>query len=759
MKPYSIDELCQNDYARAEKLLPSNLNNVHVFGTGVSPVAIVGTSRFWFRSVTREGGYYIIVDSVAGTQERAFDHECVTEQLCELTKQSLVANQLPLSKLDFYSQGKIGLHLQATRFVLDIASGVVTLDKHGGVAFNEVASPDGRWAAFTRDHDFFLRDLGSGEEHQLTDDGCHDYAYAAHADSLGWSHEFETVDIHLPPPLIWSPDSSVIMTHVLDQAGMHQQHYIQASPAQDGPPVLRTKRSSIPGCSKVPQASLVVIDVVSMCVKKISAPSLPMPYLPPEWVRRVWFSEDGATVYAVNTDRLERQAEFIVINPVTGIAKTLVTEKSDTHLDLHPLVGRSNIHTSGKTLIWWSERSGWGHLYRYDLDSGELLNVITAGEWLVYSVLAVDEAAGFVWFTGTGREPGDLYQQRLYRAPLAGGEPELLDAEVAHHQITAVGDRFVDTFSTVKELGSTVLRDRDGKVTMPLLVPDSDDLEALGFNPPERVAVTAPDGKTALWATVYLPPKIAKNVVYPVLDDIYPGPQMTRCPVSMLDCLVGRGMGDAAALASLGFIVVQVDGRGTPGRSKAFHDHSYGQIQCASDLDDHEAAIHQLAKRFPLDLERVGIFGSSGGGFASTRAVFTKPEFYRVAVSFCGNHDQRIYWSNWGEKYHGPIDEVDYQEQANANHVENFNGRLLLIHGEMDDNVSPAHTLRVVDTLVQADADFDMIIVPNAGHAFIGKQAFVIRRRWDYFVRHLLGAQPPQGYRLKEPPFVMPTLG
>ncbi len=304
-----------------------------------------------------------------------------------------------------------------------------------------------------------------------------------------------------------------------------------------------------------------------------------------------------------------------------------------------------------------------------------------------------------------------------------------------------------------------MLRDKEGKIVLELETPDADDLEELGFRAPERLAVTAADGETEIWVNVYLPAQLKDGVLYPVLDDIYPGPQANRCPVSLATGLGMMGIGEAVALASLGFVVVQIDGRGTPGRGKAFHDHSYHHIQLGSDLDDHKAAIRQLAERYPMDVERVGIYGVSGGGFASTRAILTEPDFFKVAVSICGNHDQRIYWSNWGEKYHGPVDEADYVEQANPTHAANLCGKLLLIHGEVDDNVSSAHTLRVVDKLIQVDADFDMIIVPNAGHMFLGKQAFVSRRRWDYCGRHLLGAEPPKGYHLAEPPLDLSMFG
>jgi dipeptidyl-peptidase-4 len=750
-------QLSAEAYARAEALLMGNLKQTTLFSLQIGPGMNPHDDRFWYRVSTREGLRFMRVDPATAAVAPAFDHAAVAAQLTELAGFPLSAAALPIMRLDCLKDGEIGIHALFSRFVLDIATGVLRTDPFGGVQMNEIPSPDGRWVAFERDCDLFVRSLLDGSERRITQDGTPDRCYGRAPDTLAWSHELDALGVKFPASIVWSPDSRRFASHVLDQTGVEEMWYVASTPPADARPRMRSKRYAMPGDAVVPTSDIVVVDVESGAVTMTGAVGIPTPFLPLDMSKRLWFANGGADLMVIKTDRFERTAELLRIDPASGETRTVLTEQGATHVDFHPNMGVNNCRVDGRTVVWWSERSGWGQLYRYDLDTGALLGPITEGDWLVHTVLAVDEQAGFVWFSGAGREPGDPYRQRLYRAPLTGGRTQLLDTEDAHHQLvpTGRGAAFVDTVSTLTDFGRTVMRDRSGRIVLELEIGDSAGIDALGFRAPLRVPVTAADGVTQLWATVFLPPEAVEGVRYPVLDDIYPGPQVSKCSPSLAAGSGFMGFGEAFSLASLGFVVVQIDGRGTPGRSKAFHDHSYGAIERSSDLDDHEAAIRELARTLPLDLDRVGIFGASGGGYASARAVLTKPDFYKAAVALCGNHDQRLLSSTWGETYQGPNVGDAYATQANANYAGGLRGKLLLIHGELDDNVCAAHTLRLVDKLIEADADFEMFIVPNASHAFIGRQAFHIRRRWDFFVRHLLGMTPPAGYRLKEPPMEM----
>ena len=292
----------------------------------------------------------------------------------------------------------------------------------------------------------------------------------------------------------------------------------------------------------------------------------------------------------------------------------------------------------------------------------------------------------------------------------------------------------------------TVLRSTDGKTVIPLEQADVSRLLATGWRWPERFTVKAADESTDLYGIILRPSAFDSTRHYPVIEEIYPGPQINKVPKGFTPG------GDHQALVELGFVGVEVDGRGTPFRSKAFHNYSYGHLETGGGLEDHIAAYRQLGPRYPfLDLDRVGIYGHSGGGFASTRAILAYPDFYKVAVSSAGNHDQRSYLAVWGETYQGMPNGDNYRAQANRSLAKNLKGKLLLAFGDLDDNVHPAMTIQLIDALTRANKDYDLLIIPNGNHGFAANMYFR-RRRWDYFVRHLLGQEPPAGYEIKAAP-------
>ena len=745
------EQLSVETYQRAEALQAVRLHQGNIFRAQAIPARIGQSNSFWYRVSTQEGPRFMVVDADAAEKRAAFDHDAVAKALGATLGREVSGSALPIMGLDFSREGQVGLRLPGALYWWDATAAQLTADEHGATGFNEAASPDGRWAAYAENHDLYIRSLQNGERRQLTTDGELRCSYATHPEGIAWSHELEAMGFSMPPPLVWNRDGTRFVTLRMDERDMGEHWYVRSSPADQGKPTMRSKAYPMPGDERLSRIDYVLVDAASGEVTETGLRGLDSPYMAVLGAGNTHFA--GDVLYAVHRDRWHRKATLSRVEVATGATTTVLTEASDTHLDMHPTLVPCNARFLEDRVIWWSERSGWGHLYLYDLASGELIRPLTEGDWLVHTVLAADEE--FVWFTGCGRDAEDPYLQRLYRVAIKTGEVSLLDAEATNHAVIGVGDYFVDNMADVQDFGRSVLRSRAGEIVMQLEEAETRGLEDLGFRFPERVSLTAADGETTIWANVWLPAEIEEGQTYPVIEDCYPGPQINKCAINLNTAF---GWGDCLALTALGFIVVQLDGRGTPFRDKAFHDHSYGNIHNGSDLDDHVAGLQQLAERYPLDLDRVGIYGVSGGGFMSTRAMFTKPETYKVAVSLCGNHDQRIYWSNWGEKYHGPVDEADYVDQSNTTHAANLQGKLLLIHGELDDNVSPAHTLRVVDQLIQNDLDFDMVIVPNAGHMFLGKQAFVTRRRWDYFVRHLMGCEPPAGFHLQEPPMDLSIL-
>jgi len=404
-------------------------------------------------------------------------------------------------------------------------------------------------------------------------------------------------------------------------------------------------------------------------------------------------------------------------------------------------------------VLWFSERDNWGQLYLYDASTGKLKNQITRGEGNVTQVLRVDEKARVITFLAVGKEAGrDPYFVALYRVNFDGSGMKLLTPEDATHDVTFApdGGAFVDVASTPATPQTTMVRDVDGNAVMDVARQDLGKLQAVGWKPLTPITVKARDGNTDLYGFLFRPTEFDAAKRYPIVDYVYPGPQTGSCGSRSF----AAARRDLQSLADLGFVVVCIDGMGTPNRSKSFHDALYGDM-ADNTIPDQVAGIKQLAARYPwIDAERVGIYGHSGGGAATAAAMFHFPDFFKVGVSESGNHDNRVYEDDWAEKWLG-LDKrnadgtTNYDSQANENFAKNLKGRLLLIHGTMDGNVPPNNTLLVVDALIKANKDFDLLMIPNAEHNYEAANPYVTRRRWDYFVRYLAGGVPPEEYQMK----------
>jgi dipeptidyl aminopeptidase/acylaminoacyl peptidase len=407
-------------------------------------------------------------------------------------------------------------------------------------------------------------------------------------------------------------------------------------------------------------------------------------------------------------------------------------------------------------VIWNSQRDDWSQLYLYDLTTGALKNKITTGEGPVSSIARIDERTRTLWFGAQGREAGqDPYLRHFYRTALTGRGPAVsLTPDDGDHaiQLSPDGRWIVDTWSRADLPPQTVLRDANGRVVMPLETADISKLLAHGWQPPILFSVKAADGTTDIYGQLFRPTNFDSTKKYPIINNAYPGPQSGS--VGSRGFAASRG--DKQALAELGFIVVSIDGRGSgPGRSKSFHDAYYGAMGRDNTLPDQVAGMQNLAKRYPwIDIDKAAMWGHSGGGFITAGAMFRYPDFFKVGISESGNHDQRNYEDDWGERYQGllvrgPNGSDSYDIEANQTLAKNLKGKLLLAHGTMDNNVPPDNTYLVVDALIRANKDFDLLMIPNAAHGFGSASNYMMRRRWDYFVRWLQDAEPPAGYVIR----------
>ena len=731
------------DYQRAEKFLPHNARKL-VRNDRIEINWIDKSSSFWYRKDLPSGKSFLLFDPASNKIQPAFDHEKLAAAISKELGRKIEAINLPLANLVSFEPGRaLSFELEGYRWTCSLKNYSLKKEKISPRPANELPSPDGRWMAVARNFNLYLRSA-DGSEIQLTADGQENCGYGVEAPDLGELLEAGDKPVISPIQAIWSPESKKLLTWKIDQRKVLRHHLLQFAPPGQNRAKLFSWPYELPGDEYVTQGELYVIDVPSRKVTKIQNRPLLFPFLMWNAAGHGMWSGDGKWIFLAETERGYQKVNLFTANPETGQTQLLLTEVSDTYVDPHmtyfwPI-------KNGQEFIWGSERDGWCHLYLYD-SNGQLKNQITNGEYVVREIVRVDEAKRRVWFIAGGREPGrDPYLRHLYRVNLDGSDLKLLTPEDADHNIyfSPDGRFFVDTFSKINTIPQTVVRRADsGKLVRLLEKADISELLALGWPFPEPFSVKARDRKTDLYGAIYKPSNFDPNKKYPVIDAIYNGPQAVRTPKSF------QPSSQDQALAELGFIVITVDGMGTAMRSKAFHNVSYKNLG-DSGLEDHIQAIKELAVKYSwTDIDRVGIYGHSAGGYDSAHAMLTHPEFYKVAVSSSGCHDNRSDKVWWNELWMGYPVSPHYREQANPTLAANLKGKLLLVHGDLDDNVHPAATLQLVEALIKANKDFDLLIIPNKRHNL--GNGYFIRKRWDYFVKHLLGVEPPKEYPLFDP--------
>lgn len=756
--------LTADDYTRAEKFMSYNTTPLVLRG-GVRPTWL-SDGRFWYLVTTENGAEFVLVDPARGTRRPAFDHAKLAAALSTAAGAKYEAFRLPFQQIEFAADGKaLSFSVERQRFTCDLQSyQCQAVAGNGGSRGNRQrggrfgadlmsTSPDGKRTAFIRDYNLWVRDVATGKETQLTTDGVKDFGYATN--NAGWSKSDS-------PVLAWSPDSKKIATFQHDGRGVGEMYLVNT---QVGHPKLEAWKYPLPGDAKIFMIERVVIDVDAAKVVRLKMPADPHRSTLCDhivcggtWADVQW-SDDSRQLAFVSTSRDHREEKLRIANPETGDVRDVMEEKVSTFFES----GNGKVNwrylAASNEILWFSERDNWGQLYLYDANTGKLKTQITTGEGNVTQLLRVDEKNRLLYFLGVGKEKGrDPYFRHFYRIGFDGKGLKLLSPEDADHDISLAptGGFFTDSYSKPDVPPIAVLRDAEGKQILTLEKADITRLLAAGWKPPQPITVKARDGLTDLYGLMFVPTKLDTGKKYPIINNIYPGPQIG----SVRSRSFSTG-GDQQALAELGFVVVQIDGMGTPWRSKKFHEGYYADMG-DNTLPDQVTGMKQLAQKFPwIDIDRAGMYGHSGGGNATAAAMFRYPDFFKVGVAQAGNHDNREYEDDWAEKWQGllvtkPDGTSNYDDQANQNHAKNLKGKLLLAHGTMDNNVPPYSTLLVVNELIKANKDFDLILFPNRAHGF-GNEPYMVRRRWDYFVKYLLGVEPPKDFELKSP--AQPSLG
>ena len=666
-----------DDYQRAYSLKQKFSSN-KVFYSDVNPRWIEGTHQFWYVRNTPEGKVYVTVD--ADTKERK---ESLTNPYENKTKSPARGKQRHWMETDDEKTA------------------------------DPVTSPDGKWVAFIKNDNVYVKEIATGKEKQLSLDGTLSNYYSAY--------------------IRWSPDSRKVASCKIRPIEKRYVYYVESSPADQLQPKLHKQEYAKPGDElpfKVPciydvETGRAVIPSTDLFARQYAING-------PEWnsdSRALTFeyNQRGHQVYRV----LELSAE-------TGQVRPLIEESSDKYVN-YTRYFRHNL-SDGKHIIWMSERDNWNHLYMYDRTTAKPVRQITKGEWYVREVLRVDESNSRIYFSANGMQPGeDPYLIRYYSIGFDGKGLACLTPEEGMHQAWFSQDMkyLVDVYSMVDKAPVAVLRDAtNGKVVMPLETADITRLEAEGWKAPEVFVAKGRDGKTDMWGLIVRPTNFDPTKKYPVIEYIYQGPGSQYVPKTFI-----AYNWNMTSLAELGFIVVMVDGMGTSFRSRAFENVCYKNLKDAG-LPDHISWIKAAGQKYSyMDMDRVGIYGCSAGGQESTTAVLLHPEFYKAAYSACGCHDNRMDKIWWNELWLGyPIGD-QYKEGSNVENAHLLSRPLMLVVGEMDDNVDPASTMQVVNALVKAHKDFELVVIPGARHTM--GEDYGEHKRYDFFVRHLMGQNPP----------------
>jgi dipeptidyl-peptidase 4 len=743
------ESLTEADYERAGQMLSWNLSD-KIFNNSVSPNWI-DDHQFWYRVHTRQGYEYQLVNASDLTKDHAFDHARLANEINRISDLELGPWDLVLGDLEFSEDlSQIGFQYRGEQWSCSLTTYEC---ETGSVPLHSVemsvTSPDGKWAAYQEDYNLWVRNLETGDDIQLTTEGVEHHSFGTN--NHGWSRSDR-------PILTWSPDSRRIATFRLDERDVGKMVLWET---REGRPEADIWPYALPGDTVVPMLERVVLDVETQ--EKIWLDMEPDHQRASnccglirngEWTDIEW-SDDGEILAFVSTSRDYKDVKLRIADPETGEVTEVFQDRDEiffeSNLTSRGVPNWRVLHDSNE-FIWFNRSDNWGHLYLHDLQSGELKNRITEGDWNVVDILDVDEDNRVIHFTAVAvDEDHDPYQEYLYRINFDGSDMELLTPDEAHHSISLSPDLsyIVDTFSDFETPHKTVLRDSNGSELMIIEEADIDELLATGWQKPVPFSAKARDGETDIYGIMILPSDFDESKTYPIINAIYPGPQAGSVGTRHFS---PTRRGQAHALAELGFIVVAIDALGSsPIRSREFHT-AYAGNMIDNGLPDQIAAMRQLAERHSfIDIDRAGMYGHSGGGFATAAALTMHPEFFKVGVAGAGNLDNRGYTYYWGEKYQGLLEEENsgdnYEQSAIHLQAENLEGKLLITYGSMDTNVHPAMTKLFIDELIRHNKDFDLIVFPNRGHGY-ANEPYSIRRTWDYFVEHLAGKTPPREFQI-----------
>ena len=787
----------KGNYELASRFSPEKLKKM-IFSTEVDAHWLKKSDRFWYEYETTEGKNWYIVNPATKSKSSLFDRDKLAAEITRIVKDPFDGQHLNISNLKFLEdENTIQFKIKSTQEVVKKdweeikaknKSAKDSLEKKTFVFRYNInsqqlieikdpeedakrlawanISPDSSKVVFSKNENLFWMDKenflkavkdekdSTIIEHQLTDDGEKDYGYGSSGRGDDNVEEEKKKDDRKRAGVLWSESSNQFIISRTDQRKVKDLWVIHNT--RDPRPTLETYKYAMPGEKEQPVTELYHYSFVSEKMSKLDiatfkdqslgmwSASIPAKNRDDDFKPVKWLGDENYFYFSI-TSRDLKKVDICRWNIQDAKKEILVQERSNTYIDIH----KPEIINNGTEIIHWSERDGWGHYYLYD-SKGNLKRQLTSGPFHSESISQVDEKARILYFTANGREKGeDPYYEHLYKVSLNGGSITLLNPGNFNHSIS-INDNstyFVNNFSRVNTVPSSLLYDAMGRKVMELETADLSSLFAAGYQFPEPFKVKADDGYTDLFGVMYKPFDFDSTKSYPIIEYVYPGPQTEAVNKSF-----GKSMDRIDRLAQFGFVVVTVGNRGGhPGRSKWYHNYGYGNLRDYG-LADKKATVEQLAYRHSyIDKSRVGIHGHSGGGFMSTAAMLVYPDFFKVAVSSAGNHENNIYNRWWSEKHHGVKETITpkgdttfvYQIEKNPDLAKNLKGRLLLVTGDVDNNVHPANTIRMANALIKANKRFDFIILPGQRHGFGDMTEYFFWRMGDYYVQHLLGDNTP----------------
>ena len=736
MVSFSIaaQQISKKDYERAAAFHMRTLGK-KIFNLNVLPVWFSDSSGFFYVTQNKKEKLYNKFEFATMKASLFFDHDRLAKVLSDTLKKTVNSKDLPIINIRYINKTQLSFNAGDKNYTLDLNNYTLTANENGPFNPMEKKSPDGNWIAYSDKFNLFVKSTKTGEVKQLSTAGKKNYEYASY---YGWGEIMEGENGERPAhfSVQWSPDSKWIQTYICDLTKAEKMYLLDWSIDSLYKPKLLSYYRGSPGDTNMVYMTPVIFNVQTGeetrkdVFRNVNAASL-------EW------SKEPGILYIEDHVRGYQQIDLYSYNAVTKTQILLYGEKSKTNIDNY---NSWTIDDWGKMIIT-SERDGWKQIYTLDTKD-KTLKPVTNGAYYVNDISFVNEKAKNIIYTASGKEQGrNPYYQFVYSIGLDGKEPILLTPEIANHEIyvSPDGKYFVDNISAPDQPTKTVLRETStGKILQEISKAIIDDLLAMNYKFPMTFTAIGRDDTTAIYGAIWKPTNFDPSKKYPVIDQTYTGPHTNMFPRSFALSL-GRSN---QALAELGFIVITIDGMGTAGRSKYFHNFSYKNM--GKNLTDHVLAIRELGKRYTwIDTTKVGIFGHSAGGYDAGHAVLEFPNFYKVAVASSADHDFRMEKDWWPEMYMGwPVDST-YNEVSNITMAKNLKGKLLIVHGGIDENVNPSATFKLAEALVKADKEFDMLIFPSQHHGYTGKfNEYFNKKLWNYFVENLMKAKPIWDFQL-----------